>query len=221
MPLRYALLRLTFPPLENIIDIMTNGTRLYLVRHGQVQGYDAFPIYGHTDVDLTEVGIMQMERLSERLQYADIHCIYSSDLKRSVLGARIVARHHDVPLCSMPELRECYFGAWEGLTLKEIQERYPEELSKREMDVLNFAPPMNGESINCLAERVLACFKTIMACSEEKNILILGHGVVNRAILCSAMNLDFSRMFNLQQDYGCLNIIDYYSDRTLVRLVNG
>ncbi|MDD5207731.1 MAG: histidine phosphatase family protein [Desulfobacterales bacterium] len=200
---------------------MKIGKRLYLVRHGQVQGYDGFPVYGHTDVDLTEVGIMQIESLSERLRYAEIHEIYSSDLKRSLVGARIIARHHDVPLYSRPEFREVNFGAWEGLSLQEIRERYPEELSRREMDVLNFAPPLNGESINCLAERVMTCFRSITACSEEKNILLLGHGVVNRVILCSAMGLDFGRMFNLQQDYGCLNIIDYYPDRTLVRLVNG
>lgn len=200
---------------------MRRATRLYLIRHGQVQGYDGFPVYGHTDVDLTEVGIMQIERLSERLRHAEIHGIYSSDLKRSLVGARIIARYHDVPLYSKPEFREINFGAWEGLRLQEIRERYPEELSRREMDVLNFAPPVNGESIARLAERVLTCFKSIMVCSEEKNILLLGHGVVNRVILCKAMGLDFSRMFNLQQDYGCLNIIDFHPDRTLVRLVNG
>jgi alpha-ribazole phosphatase len=200
---------------------MKRATRLYLIRHGQVQGYDGFPVYGHTDVDLTDVGIMQIERVSERLRHAEIHGIYSSDLKRSLIGARIIARYHDVPLYSKPEFREVNFGAWEGLSLQEIRERYPEELSRRETDVLNFAPPANGESIACLAERVLPCLKSILGCSEEKNILLLGHGVVNRVILCNAMGLDFSRMFNLQQDYGCLNIIEYYPDRTLVRLVNG
>jgi alpha-ribazole phosphatase/probable phosphoglycerate mutase len=200
---------------------MRNATRLYLIRHGQVQGYDGFPVYGHTDVDLTEVGIMQIERLSERLRHAEIHGIYSSDLKRSLLGARIIARDHDVPLYPKPEFREIHFGAWEGLSLQEIRERYPEELARREMDVLNFIPPVNGESIACLSERVLTCFQSILECSEEKNVLLLGHGVVNRVILCRAMGLDLSRMFNLQQDYGCLNIIDYHPDRTLVRLMNG
>jgi alpha-ribazole phosphatase/probable phosphoglycerate mutase len=105
--------------------------------------------------------------------------------------------------------------------LGEIRERYPEELARREADILNFVPPLDGESIACLTQRVMGCLRSIMACPEEKTLLLLGHGAVNRVILCSALGLDYSRMFNLQQDYGCLNIIDYYPDRTVVMLVNG
>lgn len=200
---------------------MKRGGRLYLIRHGQVQGYDGFPVYGHTDVDLTEVGLMQMDHLAERLRHAEIHAIYSSDLKRSLVGARIVARYHDVPLYPKPELREVHFGGWEGMSLREIRERYPEELASREADILNFVPPSNGESIARLAERVMGCCRSIMTRGGEEHILLLGHGVVNRVILCSALGLDYRLMFNIQQDYGCLNIIDYYADRTVVRLVNG
>ena len=200
---------------------MKRALRLYLIRHGQVQGYDGFPIYGHTDVDLTEVGRMQMEHLSERLRYAEIHEIYSSDLKRSLIGARIIARYHDVPLHCKSEFREVYFGGWEGMSLSEVRERYPEELARREADVLNFEPPMNGESIARLAERVMGCLGSILACAGAKSVLLLGHGAVNRVILCSALGLEYRRLFNLQQDYGCLNVIDYTPTWTVVKLVNG
>ena len=200
---------------------MKNGSRLYLIRHGQVQGYETYPIYGHTDVDLTEVGIIQMEHLAERLRLAEIHEVYSSDLKRCLKGARIIARNHDVPIYPKPELREINFGGWEGLTLGEIRERYPDELERREQDIVGFAPPVNGESIARLAARVLDCFECIRKSADGKNILLSGHGVVNRVILCEALGLDYRRMFSIQQDYGCLNIIDYYPDRKLVRLVNG
>jgi alpha-ribazole phosphatase len=199
---------------------MKNGSRLYLIRHGQVQGYDTFPVYGHTDVDLTEVGIIQMEHLAERLKLAEIHEVYSSDLQRCLKGARIIARNHDVPIYPKSELREIHFGVWEGLTFPEIRERYPEELETRERDVVGFAPT-DGESIARLAARVMGCFESIMNLSKEKNVLLAGHGVVNRVILCNAMGLDYGKMFSIQQDYGCLNIIDYYPDRKLVRLING
>ena len=199
---------------------MKGANRLYLVRHGQVLGYETFPIYGHTDVDLTEVGIIQMEHLAERLRLAEIHEVYSSDLKRCMRGARIIARSHDVPIHPKPDLRELHFGAWEGLTLAEIRERYPDELEMRERDLLGFAPT-DGESIASLAARVMGCFESIMRLFDAKNILLAGHGVVNRVILCDALGLDYRRMFSIQQDYGCLNIIDYYPDRKLVRLVNG
>jgi broad specificity phosphatase PhoE len=46
-----------------------------LVRHGQVSGYEQFSAYDHTDVDMTEIGVIQMEHLAERLRLANIKAI--------------------------------------------------------------------------------------------------------------------------------------------------
>jgi alpha-ribazole phosphatase len=54
-----------------------------------------------------------------------------------------------------------------------------------------------------------------------KDILLVAHGGVNRIILCQALGIDLSNVFSIQQDYGCLNIIDYFPDHALVRLING
>ncbi len=200
---------------------MDRVSRLYMVRHGQVVGYDGFPVYGHTDVEMTDVGIMQMEHLAERLHLVNVSAIYSSDLKRSSKGARIIARHHDVPLHALPELREMHFGDWEGLTLTEIRERFPDELEKRKTDLVNYQNPGEGESIEHLSERVMNCFESILEDQLDNDILLVGHGAVNRVILCHALDLDLGRMFKIHQDYGCLNIIDYFPDSTLVRMING
>jgi alpha-ribazole phosphatase/probable phosphoglycerate mutase len=192
-----------------------------MVRHGQVVGYDRFPAVGHTDLDITEVGILQMEHLAERLRLVDLKAIYASDLKRSVKGAQIIARHHNVPIISLPELREMYFGAWEGLSMSEIQERYPGELERRKDDLSNYAAPGNGESVKALSERIIPCLKGIFDDLKGSDILLVGHGGVNRVILCHALGLDLANMISLQQDYGCLNIIDYRADSRLVRLING
>ena len=192
-----------------------------MARHGQVQGYDKIPVYGHTDVDLTEVGIGQSEHLSERLRLTGIRAIYSSDLKRSAVGARIIARHHDVPLHAMPELRELFFGGWEGKHLGEIRQRFPDELQKRQADVLGYKPPGGGESIADLSKRIMGSFSKILVEQQGNDFVLVGHGAVNRTILCDALGLDLSRMFCILQDYGCLNIIDYFPDSTVVRLMNG
>lgn len=200
---------------------MHRDNRVYLIRHGQVAGYENFPVYGHTDVDLTEVGILQVKQIAERLRLTELQAIYSSDLNRSATGARLIARHHDVPVYYLPELREMKFGDWEGLTLTDIRTRFPEELQKRQDDLVNYRAPGNGESIADLAARIETVFDRIRAEQQGNNILIAAHGAVNRVILCRALGLDLVRMFNIHQAYGCLNIIDYFSDATVVRLVNG
>jgi len=200
---------------------MERLNRVYLVRHGQILNYDKIPVCGYTDIDLTEVGNLQSERLADRLRLVPLSAIYSSDLQRSFKGAQIIARYHDVPLYQRPELREMYFGDWEGLTLEEIRDRFPEELERRKKELIHFKPPGNGESIEDLSLRVISCFKSILGEQNGNDFLIVGHGGVNRVILCHALGLELSRMFNLQQNYGCLNIFDYFDDSILVRLING
>ncbi len=200
---------------------MNRLNRVYLIRHGQVEGYENYPFYGHTDVDLTETGILQMEQVSKRLRLTEPVAIYASDLKRAVSGARIVACYHDVPLYLLPELREMYFGDWEGLVFSEIQERFSNELQRRQENLARFQAPGDGESLNDFSERIAQCFEHIITQHKGDDIVIVAHGGVNRVILCRALNLGVAKMFAFQQDYGCLNIIDYYHDSTVIRLVNG
>jgi alpha-ribazole phosphatase len=200
---------------------MQRDNRVYLIRHGQVAGYEDFPVYGHTDVNLTDVGILQMEQVAERLRLTEPKAIYASDLTRAATSARLVARHHDVPVYFLPELREMRFGDWEGLTLTEIRTRFPEELQKRQDDLMNYRAPGDGESIADLAARIETVFDRIRAAEQGNDIVIAAHGAVNRVILCKALDMDVARMFNIHQAYGCLNIIDYFPDATVVRLING
>lgn len=200
---------------------MERVSRVYIVRHGQVEGWERLAVFGQTDVEITELGVIQMEHLAERLRLANISAIYSSDLRRSAIGARIIARPLNVPLHVMPELKELHFGDWEGLTFSEIRERFSRELDQRKADPVKFQNPGNGESIGHLSKRVIPCFKKILAEQEGNDILLVAHGMVNRVILCDALGLDLAHMFNFHQDYGCLNIIDYFADSRVVKLING
>ncbi len=200
---------------------MRRINRVYLIRHGQINGYENFPVYGHTEVDLTQIGILQMQQVAERLRFAEIGAIYSSDLERSASGARMIARYHDVPLRFLSELKEIYFGDWEGRTMAEIRSDFPKELAKRQADLVNYQPPGDGESIGRFSKRIMKIYERILSEQRDNDIVIVAHGAVNRVILCEALGLDIVHMFNIQQDYGCLNIIDYFTDSRVVRLVNG
>ncbi len=200
---------------------MEDFTRIYLIRHGQVKGYEEIRVYGHTDVELTDVGLLQMEAISEKLRYAPLCAIYSSDLERAVRGARILSKYHDVPIYIKESLRELYFGDWEGMPLKEIQRLFPEELKKREQDLANYQSPGNGENLNQCSERVNDTLNEIINKHRGNHVAIVAHGGVNRVILCKVLGIPLERAFTIQQDYGCLNIIDFYEKFPLVRLING
>jgi broad specificity phosphatase PhoE len=199
---------------------MEERTRLYLARHGETTTSAEFRFIGHMDVDITENGVEQMTTLRDRLMNDELNAIFCSDLLRSRKGAEIIGSLHEAEPIAYPEFREIHLGIWEGLTRDDIMERYPEEYNLRLQD-LAYSHIQDGESFKDLQVRVMEKLSTILKEWKGKNILLLAHGGVNRVILFHALNLDLQLLPRIDQDYGCLNIIDYYDDGPVVKLVNG
>jgi alpha-ribazole phosphatase len=89
---------------------MTPKTRIYLIRHGEVEGVGTPRYNGHRDVSLTAGGVAQYHRLKERFAGARITACYTSDLSRCVTGAEILGTHLDVTPTRDRNLRELNIG---------------------------------------------------------------------------------------------------------------
>ncbi len=199
---------------------LLTATRLYLVRHGRVAEGHTDRYHGHNDIGLSDQGFEQFEALAESLAAMPLAGVYSSDLTRTITGADIVSRGRDLSPLIIPEFREVNFGAWEGLTFAEIMAQYPAELEERFRDLANFRIP-GGESLKDVKARALPKLKELLARHSGSAFLIVAHAGINRVILSEAMGLPLDHLFRLDQNYGCLNIIDYFPDLAVVRLING
>jgi len=198
---------------------MTKKTRIHLIRHGEVEG--AYRYNGHGDVALTARGVEQYHELKPRLDRDLISACYTSDLSRTVRGGEILGAYLGVEPVALRELRELNCGAWQGLSLAEIQAGRPDEWAARLADLANFRAH-GGESLSDLAARVLPALSGIVERHRGEEVLVVAHGGVNRVILMDAIGAPVSSMFSIEQRYCCLNIIDYYADgNTVVTLVNG
>jgi alpha-ribazole phosphatase/probable phosphoglycerate mutase len=195
-------------------------TRLYLVRHGQVADGHTSRYHGNNDIGLSEQGVRQLEALAEQLTELPLTAVYASDLSRSRQGAEILCQGRSLEPLTVPEFREIHFGIWEGLTFTEIAERHPEELEARFRDLANYRIP-GGESLMDLRDRVMPKLRELLARYEGQALALVAHAGVNRVILSQALGLPLSHLFRLDQNYGCLNVIDYLPDFTVVRLLNG
>ena len=78
-----------------------------------------------------------------------------------------------------------------------------------------------GENWDQFRNRVLKGLQTILDENRGNPILLAAHAGVNRVILAKALELPFKKMFFMDQSYACLNIIDFYLDYAMVRLING
>ncbi|MDO8426844.1 MAG: histidine phosphatase family protein [Deltaproteobacteria bacterium] len=196
-------------------------TRLFLIRHGQVVNHHEYRYNGHFDVDITDTGVEQMERLAAFLSGVKISAIYSSDLKRATRGADIISKGRGATPVRVHALRELHLGRWEGLTKEEAGIRYPEEAGFSFRDLAT-SKVKEGESLNDLKARVLPAIDDIVNKHRGGAVCVVAHGGVNRVILTEAMGLPIENFFRIEQDYGCLNLIDYFSDGIkVVKLLNG
>ena len=194
-------------------------TRLYLVRHGELVTSKEWRYVGQMDVELNETGKQQIKKLSSRLSSEQIEMIFSSDLTRTIESAEIIGNKLEIINEPISELREINLGVWEGLTLEEIEESFPEDLVKRSEDIKDFRI-INGESFSDVKKRVIPKLKDIIEGNVSKRILVIAHGGVNRIIIADALGLDINNIPRLEQNYACLNIIDYYKSGPVVRLIN-
>lgn len=120
---------------------MTRKTRIYLIRHGEVEGAGVPRYNGHNDVGLSERGKAQYLELRKRFDGVRIAACYTSDLTRCVWGAESLAAHLNVQPQRHPELREICMGEWEAKSWQELQDRYPHQWQARLNDLEGYRVP--------------------------------------------------------------------------------
>ncbi|MEE4253884.1 MAG: alpha-ribazole phosphatase [Desulfuromusa sp.] len=197
------------------------ATRMHLLRHGQVDGFEEKRYNGQSDVHLTAHGRQQSAAFAGRLQHLKLGGIYSSDLYRCRVAADQIALLQKVQPVYKEELRELHAGDWQGQTWKQLQRNYPELWQARIDDIVHVAPP-SGESLLQLASRVRPAIKQIVSDHIGGEIVVVAHGGVNRVILLDAIGAPLEKLFHIEQDFGCHNIIDFFADGyTVVQKLNG
>lgn len=194
------------------------GTRLFLVRHGSV-GAEGI-LYGHRDVPLSASGERQMEAVAELLAREPLAGVYCSDLARALSGARAVARRHGLEPVRHASFREMDMGRWDGRRFSEIWDAERSLVEAWWRDLEGRAVP-GGESLADLRRRVLPALREVVARHAGEAVCLVAHGGVNRVILFEAMGLALGRFQAVSQDYGCVNLVEYFPDgNAVVRLVN-
>jgi probable phosphoglycerate mutase len=185
------------------------ATRLLLVRHGATQLTAEDRFSGTVGVDLSEEGRQQVGRLALRLQDDAIAAVYCSPLSRTVDTAMILARPHRLTPIHREGLREISHGRWEGLTRREVEERFPGEYEAWDADPFTFAPE-GGESGVAVLARALPVIREVVLAYEGKQVLVVSHKATLRLVLCSLLGFD-PRGYRdrLDQSPACLNIVDF------------
>jgi len=193
--------------------------RLYLIRHGEVEGAESGKLLGRTDTQLSARGLEQARQLAEELSSGGLSAVHSSDLQRARMMAEIIAKRSHLKVQESSAWREIDMGAWEGQTVAALYDDAPQLVGELFDDPASFNYP-EGESFAIFTARVQSALDQLLLTYESGNVALIAHGGVCRAIISSALGIPMKNWLRLAQDYGCLNVIDWYDHNPTVRLLN-
>ena len=142
-------------------------TTLYLTRHGETVDNANKVMQGQVQGQLNEVGVRQAEELRDRLSNTHFDAFVASDLKRAIDTARILAAPHGLEVVTTPLLRERDWGAFTGRYIPDLQ---------------NVKWPDDVEPLDQLLRRANEFLGFIKTNYGGKQVLAVGHGIVNKAI---------------------------------------
>jgi broad specificity phosphatase PhoE len=148
-------------------------TRVWLVRHGASTAAPGVAI-GWTDPALSAPGLAQARRVAATLAGRPLARIASSDLRRALSTAEVIAGPHRLPVESTAALREIDFGAWEGRSLGGLWSEQPEAAHAWERD-LRATPASFGESLADLERRVRAYWESTPAPAAGGEVAVVAH----------------------------------------------
>ncbi len=183
---------------------MAHYPKIWFLRHGQTFWNAEHRVQGQMESDLTELGIKQAHhqaRLVAPILRQDAPPCLVSPLRRAQQTAKIALGAH--PFVTDPLLAEAQAGAFEGLTLGEIAETYP-EISAACPKVLDlFCEAPGGEGFETFAGRVQTTLDRL-----ECPTVLVAHGLwgqILRGIVCG---LNRGEMAALSNEQGCIYVLE-------------
>ncbi len=159
--------------------------RIYLVRHGQTDWNLRGIVQGQTNIPLNETGILQAQKLRDKIQNIHFDVCYASPLRRAAETAAIVVnrcceiRYEDL-------LKERSFGEFEGRPGKELFKQAPNIGDFRINTDYGGIEPV--KDLLARAESFLA--KIRRECAGMDKVLVVGHGSMLKAIHFAVIGWD-------------------------------
>jgi alpha-ribazole phosphatase len=200
---------------------------IYLIRHTQT-ATDPGLCYGQSNIALAASFAEEMAAVHDKLPEFDEGCqVFCSPLTRCLQ----LAQTFSDSVISDDRLQELNFGDWEGQRFDAIE---PEVLQHWTDNFVTAAPP-NGENFEDLYQRVGEFWEELLASetapcvalppasaqsSKAKQVLIITHAGVIRALLARALNLPLANSFQLRIDSGSAHKLRLADDYLYVEYIN-
>ena len=181
---------------------MTSNRTIYLIRHGETEWNLQKRLQGGKDSPLTERGRKQAKAVANSLKQAPPILLYASPLGRAKKTAATIAKGYGIDVETDERLAELRCGEAEGMTLADIDQRWPDLRERRERDKWHVPWP-EGECYQDVDERLSAfvseVFSPLLQDEDADPLGVVGHETMNMILLGRLFDLDPSTVIRLGQ----------------------
>ena len=198
---------------------MIASTRLFLLRHAEVEEKYHRTFGGRIDMDLSPRGHDQAAALALYLKGTCFDAIYASPMKRALQTLDPLQKQCGLTPVFLEELREVHFGDWTGLTWQEVHDRY-QVSAYQWLDYLEEKKIPNAEHGAVFRQRVEPALRQILEAHPGQQVAVIAHGGVIRMILSILLELPLIRLAAVDIEYASLSFLDWSPGRMEVRLLN-
>ena len=192
---------------------------LILVRHGETETNRLGKIQGVSEIPLNVRGIEQAAAAARVLEEEKPFALYASPLRRAVQTADAIVSRTGIGAITEHGLIEMDVGEFEGLTGRQLRERFPEVMQSWDDDAFWTVMP-GGESLAMVRERA---WKTVTALADvhvDGKVVAVTHNFTIQMILCAALGMPPNNFRRLRVDLGSITRLSVSSERTVQVSVN-
>jgi broad specificity phosphatase PhoE len=178
---------------------------IYIVRHGETQWNKEEVFRGKKDIPLNETGRRQAELTGAYFRDIPVKRIISSPLARAVETAEGIATATGVPVERVDELTDINFGIWEGLSLREVEERYPAAFAlwKASPEKLRIE---GGETLAEVRERVSRGLPRQPGLAGA--VIIVTHRAICKILVLSLLHMGEEHFWAIKYDPGSITLLE-------------
>ncbi|EBA16496.1 Phosphoglycerate mutase [Roseobacter sp. SK209-2-6] len=189
---------------------MAHFPKIWFLRHGQTEWNAERRIQGQLESRLSHLGLEHARRQADLMApiLQQNPACYASPLGRAQQTAEIALR--GLGFRTDARLAEADAGLLQGMTLDEVERRYPDIYRANPCHLDLFCAAPEGEGFDSFFNRIHDFMTTL-----EGPSVVVAHGLLGQVMRGIVLGLPRSEMAKLSNEQGCIYLLEEGSERLL------
>ena len=195
------------------MDSKAERRTVYIVRHGATAWNEKGRIVGHTDLSLSDKGVVQAEGARKLLASSRLDLALTSPLSRTRETAAIVLADHGIVAEPEERLVELALVGWEGKDRKELRD---DPAWRTWITAPHTISTPEGERLEDVRERAAAALTDALArLPDGGGVVLFTHGGVARVLTLHLLGMPLSGYQKLRCDCASVTAIEVTAHRPI------